>query len=211
MVCPTNMTALSGEAALFVQGYECNSSIAPCDFDRVISGYGLTQTALFGDPYCCTAASARDSFGRQHATCRSMENGVPWHISAAEVVFAIVVAAAFPLISTLCSAYVLSVLYHSLAPRHAILWVSIVWYGVFLGRNISHRGRFPCRGRGPRSPLSLLRSLGLSSECMGFHRMLWHVCWSRSLSLMDFHCYLLFLGLTVYKTFWCYTGGPLTQ
>ena len=94
MVCPTNMTALSGEAALFVQGYECNSSIAPCDFDRVISGYGLTQTALFGDPYCCTAVSARDSFGRQHATCRSMENGVPWHISAAEVVFAIVVAAA---------------------------------------------------------------------------------------------------------------------
>ena len=34
-------TALLGEAALFVLlvGHECNSSVVPSDFDRLVSGY----------------------------------------------------------------------------------------------------------------------------------------------------------------------------
>ena len=32
-------------------GYECNSSVAPSGFDRLVSGHCLTQTALSGDPY----------------------------------------------------------------------------------------------------------------------------------------------------------------
>ena len=55
------MTALWGEAALFIPGHECNSLliVAPSDFDRLIQGYRLTQTALSGDPYYC-----RIYFGR---------------------------------------------------------------------------------------------------------------------------------------------------
>ena len=60
-MCESILTALSGEAALFVQSYECNSPVAPSDFDRFISGYRLiwgyrllsryrlTQTALYRD------------------------------------------------------------------------------------------------------------------------------------------------------------------
>ena len=79
MVCHSNRTALSGEAALFIPGLECmhflrslpsdfdrlisgyrliqtasleNPPVAPNDFDRLISVYRLTQTALLGDLYC---------------------------------------------------------------------------------------------------------------------------------------------------------------
>ena len=41
LVCPSNMTALLGGAALFIPSYECNSPIAPSNFDRLISGYRL--------------------------------------------------------------------------------------------------------------------------------------------------------------------------
>lgn len=41
------MTALLGEAAIFIPGYECHSPVAPSDFDRLISGYRLT-----GGPLC---------------------------------------------------------------------------------------------------------------------------------------------------------------
>ena len=37
------MTALLGEAAFFIPGYECNAPVAPSDFDRLISGYRLTS------------------------------------------------------------------------------------------------------------------------------------------------------------------------
>ena len=45
-VCGSNMTALLREAAVFTPGYVCNSSVAPSDFDRLISGSRLTRTAL---------------------------------------------------------------------------------------------------------------------------------------------------------------------
>ena len=50
----SSLTALLGEAALFVPGYECDSLliVAPSDFDRLISGYRLTQAAVVADPYC---------------------------------------------------------------------------------------------------------------------------------------------------------------
>ena len=47
----SNVTALYEEVALFVPGYECTSPVGPSDFDRLISGYRLTQTALMEDPY----------------------------------------------------------------------------------------------------------------------------------------------------------------
>ena len=50
MVCQGNMTALLGEAALFIPRYEYNSPVAPSGFDRLVSGYRLTQTAY----YCTT-------------------------------------------------------------------------------------------------------------------------------------------------------------
>ena len=37
VVCQSNMTALSGEASLFIPEYEGNSPVAPRDFDRLIS------------------------------------------------------------------------------------------------------------------------------------------------------------------------------
>ena len=46
----SNVTALLGEAALFIPGYECDSPVAPSDFDRLVSGYRLTQTALLWGP-----------------------------------------------------------------------------------------------------------------------------------------------------------------
>ena len=61
MVCQqkSNVTALSGEAASFIPGYECNSPVVPSDFDRLISGCRLfvpgyewrqaTSTALYRD------------------------------------------------------------------------------------------------------------------------------------------------------------------
>ena len=39
--------------------YESNPLVAPSDFDRVIEGYLLTQTALLGDPCCTTAVQGR--------------------------------------------------------------------------------------------------------------------------------------------------------
>ena len=36
-----NITASSGEAALFVPGNQCNSPVAPGDNDRLVSGYRL--------------------------------------------------------------------------------------------------------------------------------------------------------------------------
>ena len=32
-------------------GHECDSPVAPADVDRLVSGYGLAQTALLRDPY----------------------------------------------------------------------------------------------------------------------------------------------------------------
>ena len=37
----SDMTALLGQAALLIPGYECYSPVAPSDFDRPISGYRL--------------------------------------------------------------------------------------------------------------------------------------------------------------------------
>ena len=37
------MVALLGEAALFVTGYECDSSVAPSNYDRLMSRYRLTH------------------------------------------------------------------------------------------------------------------------------------------------------------------------
>ena len=34
-----------------IPGYEGNSQVAPRDFDRLVSGYRLSQTALLGDTY----------------------------------------------------------------------------------------------------------------------------------------------------------------
>ena len=50
---PEQYNRLIGGGRL-VKGYECNSSVAPTLFDRLISGYRRTQTALLGDP-CCTS------------------------------------------------------------------------------------------------------------------------------------------------------------
>ena len=50
---PEEHDRLIGEVALFIPGYECNSAVAPSDFDRLVSGYRLTQTALLRNP-CCT-------------------------------------------------------------------------------------------------------------------------------------------------------------
>ena len=41
---------------MFIPGYECNSQVAPGDFDRLISGYRPIQTVLGGDPYCCLSS-----------------------------------------------------------------------------------------------------------------------------------------------------------
>ena len=49
MVRESKMTALLGEAALFVPGYERSSPVAPSDLDRLIEGYRLAQTALLED------------------------------------------------------------------------------------------------------------------------------------------------------------------
>ena len=49
-MCQGNMTASLGGAALFIPRYECDSPVAPSDFDRLISGYRLTQTPLLGNP-----------------------------------------------------------------------------------------------------------------------------------------------------------------
>ena len=54
---------LIGESRLIHLGCECNSPVVPSDFDRLISGYRLIQTALLGDPpycaclFCCVFAS----------------------------------------------------------------------------------------------------------------------------------------------------------
>ena len=44
---------IGGNRPFFIPGYRCHSPVAPSDSDRLISGYRLAQTALFGDP-CCT-------------------------------------------------------------------------------------------------------------------------------------------------------------
>ena len=40
-MCQSNKTALLREVASFVPGYQCNSPVAPVDFDRLISEYRL--------------------------------------------------------------------------------------------------------------------------------------------------------------------------
>ena len=47
----SNLTALLRGAAVFVPGYECKAPIAPTDFDRRVSRYCLTQTALLRNLY----------------------------------------------------------------------------------------------------------------------------------------------------------------
>ena len=49
VVCESNVTILQGEAALFILGYERNSSVVPSDSDRLISGYRLIHIALYRD------------------------------------------------------------------------------------------------------------------------------------------------------------------
>ena len=51
-----NMTALlggGGKPPCLFRVYERNSSVAPSDFDRLVSGYHLTQTALLGGKSYC--------------------------------------------------------------------------------------------------------------------------------------------------------------
>ena len=59
VVCESNITALLREAASFIPGYECNSPVAPSDFNLLISGYRTTHTALLGNLYCCTVPPHR--------------------------------------------------------------------------------------------------------------------------------------------------------
>ena len=40
------MTALSGEAALFIPGHECDFPVAPSGFDRLVSGYRLIYMGI---------------------------------------------------------------------------------------------------------------------------------------------------------------------
>ena len=55
-----NMTALSAEAVLFVPGNQCNSPVAPGDFDRLLSEYCLIwEYRLVGGPLLCTACVYR--------------------------------------------------------------------------------------------------------------------------------------------------------
>ena len=54
VVRQSDVTALSEEAVLvtlFSTGSEWDSTVVPSDFDRLISGYRLVQTALLRDPY----------------------------------------------------------------------------------------------------------------------------------------------------------------
>ena len=49
VVCQSNVTALSREAALFIPGYELISptpQVVPSDFDHLISGYRLIEGSL---------------------------------------------------------------------------------------------------------------------------------------------------------------------
>ena len=57
----SNMTALSGEAALFIPGYECHSSVAPGDFDRHISGNRLATSAIHHSRQTVLTALYRNS------------------------------------------------------------------------------------------------------------------------------------------------------
>ena len=52
VVCQSDVTALCGEAALFIPGFESNSPVVPTssDIDRLVSGYRIIQTALLGNP-----------------------------------------------------------------------------------------------------------------------------------------------------------------
>ena len=49
VACESIATALLRKAALFFPGKGCNTPVAPSDFDRLLSGYSLTQTALYRD------------------------------------------------------------------------------------------------------------------------------------------------------------------
>ena len=49
VACESSMTALQREDPLFTPGFECNFPTAPGDFDRLISGYRIMQTALYRD------------------------------------------------------------------------------------------------------------------------------------------------------------------
>ena len=50
-MCESSITALKGEAASSIPAHECDSAAASSDFDRLISGHRLTQTALSRDPH----------------------------------------------------------------------------------------------------------------------------------------------------------------
>ena len=45
------MRALLWEAVTLISSYACNSSFAPRDFDRLMSEYRITQTAVLAEPY----------------------------------------------------------------------------------------------------------------------------------------------------------------
>ena len=43
MVCQSSVTAFLGGVALLIPRHECNSSVVPSDFDRLIWGYRLIR------------------------------------------------------------------------------------------------------------------------------------------------------------------------
>ena len=56
---------------LYIPGYECNSPVAPSDFERRMSGYRLTQTPLLWNPCFTSAVYSRHvpPLGSWYACC----------------------------------------------------------------------------------------------------------------------------------------------
>ena len=51
---------IGGSRRIHSRLFECFSLVAPSSFDRLVSGYRLTQSALLGDPYCTWYIPAAD-------------------------------------------------------------------------------------------------------------------------------------------------------
>ena len=67
VVCKSNTTALLGEAAVFFPGYQCDSPAAPSHFDRLMSGYRVTQAAF---------VLLRDPNPVQHPSCQEFSKPI---------------------------------------------------------------------------------------------------------------------------------------
>ena len=50
VVCESNMTALWGEATLFIPHYECNSPVARSECDRLVSAHRFYPDRLIEGP-----------------------------------------------------------------------------------------------------------------------------------------------------------------